>query len=296
MFCTLFLGLFGFLQAQYFEPFNLRYRLAPQTELTDSDSEIYEDTRRETFQYAEFMAKFPILIGEKKSVILPELIYKISDFDLSGFPEGIPLPDRSRMTRLSVKSSWVLTRQWSLLAFGYASQGQNRGVNWDFDNLVYRYGTGFLYRRKNGHQVGLSLTYVGESDIYFPSLIYKGKSGDKKWSFNIEAPQLSAIEYNLSENSRLRLEQKLDNEKYFFAENSQTEEAFFILNLNFGLGYSYRIAGPLFANVSAGLTAMNNLRLQNEEIETVESLSFGMRPTLLVGVYLSLDPDDFVKE
>ncbi|MEM7550224.1 MAG: hypothetical protein AAF363_11135 [Bacteroidota bacterium] len=211
------------LQAQIFEPFNFRYRYAPSTGVNDSDEPIFDETERDDFHFFELTAKYPITFKNSNALFLPELVYKRSEFSFRNWPEQFQLPRTSNLTRFSIKSVLPVNDKWNILAVGFASQGTNEAVGWDLGNNMYRGGLGFLINNKAGNQIGTSILYISEVDLVVAAFIYKGRSKNERWQFNIEAPQLSIVEYNISNNSRLRLEQRLDNERYFFERNTFDE-------------------------------------------------------------------------
>ena len=280
--------------AQIFEPFNVRYRYAHPTDVSSSDTEAFEDAERDDFQFIEVMGKFPIIFKNNDALILPELIYKSSDYRFVNWSETLATPDRSQLLRFSLKGVFPLNEKWNLLAIGYASQGNNQGVDWDLSNNVYRGGLGFLVDNQAGNQIGASLLYVSEVNLPVLVFLYKGRSASGRWQFNVEAPQLSIVEYVLSPNSRIRLEQKLDNERYFYGNNQRPEDSYNVTNLNVALGFSQRLFGPAYVNLSAGLTPLNLLIVYDQDDDALETLTFDVQPTISAGFYISVNPDDYV--
>ena len=282
--------------AQIFEPFHLRYQYLPQVEASGADDEAFERVERNSGHLFESSLRYPLMYGKKGGLVLIEYGFKafIQDYEQWPLIEAEPL--NAYHHRLAVKGVIPVNEKWNLLAIGNIAQGINQSVNWDFDQQFYRLGLGFLVQKDPINQIGLSILYVQEINFIVPAFIYKGASKNEKWLFNIEAPQLSVAAYCLSDNTRIRFEQRLDNDRFVFDDAvTQTADNYNAIQLNVSAGISQRIKGPLFFNLSAGITPLNVLMLYENRNETIETISFPVQPTFSAALYMSINPNDYVK-
>ncbi|MEM7550223.1 MAG: hypothetical protein AAF363_11130 [Bacteroidota bacterium] len=47
-------------------------------------------------------------------------------------------------------------------------------------------------------------------------------------------------------------------------------------------------------NVSAGFTPLNIMSIQNSDDSSLETLNLGIQPTISAGIYVSVNPNDYV--
>ena len=279
--------------AQSFEPLNIRYQSMSSTDVASADEEVFEDQDREYLNWVDVNIRYPFFL-KNGGIILTEYNYKNFGQSFEHWPQVETEPLRAQLHRFSFKGVFPINKKWNFLGIGMVSQGLNDGVGFGFDNNVYRVGAGFLINKDSVNAIGVSVVYVSEVGLPIPVFIYKGASKNGKWLFNVEAPQLSIAEYNLVRNStRLRFEQRLDNDQIFFSSNVEdTAESYNYTHLNVSVGISQRLFGPVYANGSIGVSPLNVLTLYDAGNEAIETIRFDIQPTFSFSLYVSVNPND----
>ena len=280
-------------RAQSFEPLTIRYQSISSTHVASADREAFEDQDRKYLNWVDVNVRYPLWL-KNGGLILPEYGYKAFGQSFEQWPQVETEPLTAQLHRLSFKGVFPLNRKWNLLGIGVMSQGLNDGVGFNIDNNFYRFGVGFLINKDSVNLIGASVVFVSEVGLPIPVFIYKGASKSGKWLFNLEAPQLSIVEYNLVRNdTRIRFEQRLDNDRISFSSNVEdTADSYNYTHLNVSMGISQRLFGPVYANGSVGISPLNVLSLYDLDNEVIETIRFDIRPTFSFSLYVSVNPND----
>lgn len=198
--------------------------------------------------------------------------------------------------RLVLKGVLKVNEIWNILLLGGIAQGLDGGAGAAWDNNYYRFGAGFLKDLKNGNQFGVAVQWISEARIVVPIPVFKGSSKNNKWQYDVEGPR-AVVEYGLNENNRIRLEQKFDNDRITYPSGGEGVSGIKTYNythLNYGIGWSRRIKGPLFFNVSGGLSPLYLTTLYDGNETSVETVRFSWEPAFSASLYVSVNPKDYI--
>lgn len=280
--------------AQIFEPFNVRYMYLPRAAVAQADDPRYDETERGNLQLLETIVRFPVQ-PSARVLIVPEITYKRYFQSYHRWPDAATAPRDAHHFRVFFKGVIAINDRWNVLALGGVAQGLNRGASPNIGHIFYRVGTGFLRNLRRGRQFGLSALYIQEAKLVLPIVIYKGASANQKWQFDIEGPR-AVVERALGKNGRLRYEQKLDNDRISYQDHGERPtDSYSYTHLNLSVGFSQRIRGPVFANVSAGLSPLHLLTPYDGSNRALDGLRLAWRPSLSASIYMSINPNDYVK-
>ncbi len=297
---ALILGISGWLPfnsvAQIFEPFQGRYIYLPASDAVDADDPAFDNTQRDPLHILETVVRFPVKFGGSGSFIIPDLTYKRYFQTFNQWSKSYPQPISADHYRLVLKGILKVNEIWDILLLGGIAQGLDGSAGVSFDNNYYRFGAGFLKDLKNGNQFGLALQWISEARIVVPIPVFKGSSKNNKWQFDIEGPR-AVVEYGLNENNRIRLEQKFDNDRITYASGEEGEngiETYNHTHLNYAFGWSRRIKGPVFFNVSGGLSPLYLTTLYDGSETSIETIRFSLEPAFSASIYISVNPKDYI--
>lgn len=281
------------LHAQIFEPFQGRYIYLPGSSVASFDDVDFENTQRDPLHILETVVRFPVTIGESGSFVVPDLTYKRYFQTFDQWPEASQQPVNADHYRLVLKGIVRVSEVWDLLLLGGIAQGLNGGTGAVWENNYYRFGAGFLKDLKNGNQFGLALQWISEARIVVPIPVFKGSSPNNKWQFDVEGPR-AVVEYELGENNRIRLEQKFDNDRITFTNSENSIDSYNYTHLNYALGWSRRVKGPVFFNVSGGFSPLYLTTLYDGNETSIETLRFSWEPAFSASIYVSVNPKDYI--
>ncbi|MEO1055075.1 MAG: hypothetical protein AAFX87_30855 [Bacteroidota bacterium] len=283
--------------AQIFEPFQGRYIYLPGSEVVNPDDQAFNNTQRDPLHILETVVRFPVKFGNSGSFIVPDLTYKRYFQRFDQWPQSYPQPSNADHFRLVLKGIVKVNEAWDILLLGGIAQGLDGGAAATWDNNYYRFGGGFLKDLKNGNQFGIALQWVSEARIVVPIPVFKGSSQNNKWQYDVEGPR-AVVEYNLNDNNRIRLEQKFDNDRITYSENNEggqnNIETYNHTHLNYALGWSRRIKGPVFFNLSGGLSPLFLTTLYDGEEVSIETVRFSWEPAFSASIYVSVNPKDYI--
>lgn len=292
---VVYLGIFSTKSAyaQIFEPFQGRYIYLPGSKVASTDDDALEGTQRDPLHILETVVRFPVKFGNSGSFIVPDFTYKRYFQTYDSWPSNYSQPVNADHFRLFLKGVVKVSQAWNVLLLGGIAQGLNGGANIAWENNYYRFGAGFLKNLKNGNQFGIAVQWISEARIAVPVPIFKGASRNKKWQFDVEGPR-AVVEYGLNENNRLRLEQKFDNDRITFANSINDIESYNYTHLNYALGWSGRIKGSLFFNISGSFSPLYLASLHNGSETSIETIRLSWELALSASIYVSINPKDYI--
>ncbi|MEO1023651.1 MAG: hypothetical protein AAFW89_13990, partial [Bacteroidota bacterium] len=102
-------------------------------------------------------------------------------------------------------------------------------------------------------------------------------------------------ERSINSLNQIRIEQKLDNDRFFFSDDAEQEATNYgYTHLNYSVGWTRTISGPVKLNVSGGVSPLFLLTLNDGRSTTIETVRFSLEPTFSATLFVSVNPNDYL--
>ncbi|MUU78641.1 DUF6268 family outer membrane beta-barrel protein [Winogradskyella endarachnes] len=278
--------------AQSFEPFAIRYSRLPQAGVNQADNDQYELVEREPLQVIDVNLRSPFEIGDKGFRLGPFLNYTKAFQEVDNWAFTGDRPADASQFGIGLAALLPVSKRVSLVSILGADQGTNDGVPWTWDNNLYKVGLGFILnmdKTERPYQMGLTLVYTELLGFPILNLIYKREFSDK-WSVNLALPNYGIIDYSLSENTKIRFEERFSVGRFALSENENNIGSYNISRVTLSAGILQHISGPVFFQGSVGLTIWNRSALFDNSNEQLDMLRYEIpQPAVNFGILVNIN-------
>ena len=169
-------------------------------------------------------------------------------------------------------------------------QAVGKNSSWSLKNNLYRFAVGFLLNMDEGYKAGISIAYTEILGFPIPIFIYQRAFKNERWVMDLKLPMSGTIDYNVSKNTAIRLEERFNAGGRFALADAKNEISFYnSAQATIALGVTQRIKGPLFMNVAGGFTLWDKTRLFDDSNDQTDVLSYAVpQPTFNFSLFMNI--------